>query len=132
MAAIRTAAELLGMRGQDGENLCHVSESYFRRIVGIDQQHASMVLRSCLPLLPEAETTASLFSRCIEALVWEHGDGHSLDVTTNWLNVVVEMHPPDFQMVADSMNTRLPNHDVLYKMIDLYLKVRHVSSLFLV
>lgn len=129
VAAIRTAAGLLGMtesRGQDGENLCHVAESYFNRIIGIDQDYASMVLRSCMPLLPDAETTASLVSRCIEALVWED-DGNTNSIDATCLNVVVRMHPQDFQVVADSVNARLPNHDVLYMMVDLYLKVRHVS-----
>ncbi|KAJ1381783.1 SKP1/BTB/POZ domain superfamily [Sesbania bispinosa] len=111
VAAIRTAAELLGMT--EGENLCHVTESYFQRIVGIE---ASMVLRSCLPLLPDAETTASLASRCIEALVWENDD----DVSG--LDVVLGVHPQDFETVVHSLNGRLSNHDVLYKMVDLYLK----------
>ncbi|KAG5123353.1 hypothetical protein JHK82_030090 [Glycine max] len=66
VATVRVAAELLGMTGE--ENLREVTESYFERVVGID---ASMVLRSCVALLPESETTASLASRCIEALVWE-------------------------------------------------------------
>ncbi|KAK7252771.1 hypothetical protein RIF29_36965 [Crotalaria pallida] len=131
VAAIRTAAELLGMRGQqDGENLCHVSESYFRRVVGIGQEYASMVLRSCLPLLPEAETTASLFSRCIEALVWEREGGYDFHVTAStWLNDVVGMHPQDFITVTDSMNARFPNHDVLYKMVDLYLEENNYGKL---
>ncbi|RYQ80933.1 hypothetical protein Ahy_Scaffold1g107001 isoform A [Arachis hypogaea] len=123
VAAIRTAAGLLGMtdsRGYDGENLCHVAESYFNRIVGIDQEYASVVLRSCMALLPEAETTASLVSRCIEALVWDDYDGHDIDATC--LNVVVEIRPQDFQSVVDSINARLPHHDVLYRMIDLYFK----------
>ncbi|OIV92844.1 hypothetical protein TanjilG_00978 [Lupinus angustifolius] len=122
VAAIRTAAELLGMKGQqDGENLCHVSESYFCRIIGIGQEYATMVLRSCFLLLPDAETTASLFSKCIEALVWEHDDVYNL-VDTTWLNDVVAMHTQDFLTVADSMNARLSNHDVLYQMVDLYLQ----------
>ncbi|MED6204950.1 hypothetical protein PIB30_013451 [Stylosanthes scabra] len=123
VAAIRTAAGLLGMTGSgghEGENLCHVAESYFNRIIGIDQEYASVVLRSCMVLLPEAETTASLVSRCIEALVWDDYDGHGIDATC--LNVVVEIRPQDFQYVVDSLNARLPNHDVLYRMVDLYLK----------
>ncbi|KAK7406451.1 hypothetical protein VNO78_08077 [Psophocarpus tetragonolobus] len=109
VATIRVAAELLGMT--EGENLRDVTESYFESVVGIE---ASMVLRSCLTLLPEAETTASLASRCIEALVWED------DVSC--LDDVVRMQPQDFQTVVDSLNQRLPNHDVLYKMVDHYLK----------
>ena len=71
-------------------------------------------------LLPEAETTACLVSRCIEALVSVHG--------VSRLNDVNEMQPGDFQIVAESMGRRLEeSHDVLYKMVDLYLKVRHVK-----
>ncbi|XP_027362132.1 BTB/POZ domain-containing protein At3g49900-like [Abrus precatorius] len=110
VAAIRTAAELLGMT--EGESLCDVTEAYFESVVGVD---ASIVLRSCLPLLPDAETTASLASRCIEAMVWDDDVGCLNDV-------VVGMEPQDFQTVAYSLNKRLPNHDVLYKMVDLYLK----------
>ena len=77
------------------ENLREVTESYFERVVGIG---ASMVLRSCVALLPEAETTASLASRCIEALVWED------DVSC--MSDVVGMHPQDFQTVSYSLNRR--------------------------
>lgn len=115
VAPIRVAAELLGMT--EGENLCEVTESYFDRVVAVD---ASMVMRSCVTMLPEAETTASLVSRCIEALIW-NGD-------VSFVDDVVEMRPQDFQMVASYLNKRLPDHDALYKIIDLYLKVRHVSS----
>ncbi|KAG4973155.1 hypothetical protein JHK87_029976 [Glycine soja] len=116
VATVRVAAELLGMTGE--ENLREVTESYFERVVGID---ASMVLRSCVALLPESETTASLASRCIEALVWED------DVSC--LNDVVGMHPQDFQTVSYSLNRRLHNHDVLYKMVDLYLKENKYGKL---
>ncbi|CAJ1929282.1 unnamed protein product [Sphenostylis stenocarpa] len=109
VAAIRVAAELLGMT--EGENLCEVTESYFDRVVGID---AFMVLRSCVTMLPEAETTASLVSRCIEVLI--------LDDDVSFLDDVVEMQAHEFQMVACYLNKRLRDHDVLYKMIDLYLK----------
>ncbi|KAL2348311.1 hypothetical protein Fmac_002311 [Flemingia macrophylla] len=113
VAAVRVAAELLGM-STEGESLCDVAELYFERVIGID---ALRVLRSCVILLPEAETTASLASRCIEALVWE-----GYDVT--FMDVVVAMELQHFQLLACSLNRRLPNHDVLYNMVDLYLKVR--------
>lgn len=108
------------MREED--NLCDVAESYFRRIVDIE---ASTILRSCIPLLPDVETTASLASRCIEALVWEN-DGGNVD-DDDCLNVVVGMQPHDFQTVTYSLNGRLASHDVLYKLVDLYIKVRTLS-----
>uniref|UniRef100_A0A0R0FM58 NPH3 domain-containing protein n=1 Tax=Glycine max TaxID=3847 RepID=A0A0R0FM58_SOYBN len=113
VAVIRTASELLGMTAGDG--LSHVAETRFREVVGTNQEHALTVLRSCMLLLPEAETTACLVSRCIEALVSVHG--------VSRLNDVNEMQPGDFQIVAESMGRRLEeSHDVLYKMVDLYLK----------
>ncbi|KAK7309151.1 hypothetical protein RJT34_05663 [Clitoria ternatea] len=113
VVAVRTAAELLGMTGE--ENLRDVAEAYFERlVVGVD---APLVLRSCVALLPDSETTASLASRCIEAMVWEVND-----VDDGFLDVVLEIRPRDFVTVAYSLNRRLPNHDVLYKMVDLYLK----------
>lgn len=127
VAAIRTAAELLGMTadGCGGESLSDLAETYFRRVVGINREYASMVLRSCLPLLPDAETTASLVSRCIEALV-SSGDDSYGNLCATRLDDVVGMQPEDFRTVAESMNRRFGNHDLLYKMVDLYLKVRHV------
>ncbi|KAJ1377308.1 NPH3 domain [Sesbania bispinosa] len=129
VAAIRTAAELLGMTAASGEyggeGLSHVAETYFRRVVGSSEEYASMVLRSCVPLLPEAETTASLVSRCIEELV--SGDGEERCVAR--LNDVVEMQPQDFETVTASINRRLRSHDVLYQMVDLYLKENKFGKL---
>ncbi|TKY55616.1 BTB/POZ domain-containing protein [Spatholobus suberectus] len=123
VAVIRTASELLGMTAGDG--LSHVAETRFREVVGTNQEYASTVLRSCLPLLPEAETTASLVSRCVEALV--SVNGNQCNVTR--LNDVTEMQPRDFQTVAESIGRRFENHDVLYKMVDLYLKENDFEKL---
>ncbi|KAK7330956.1 hypothetical protein VNO77_25163 [Canavalia gladiata] len=124
IAAIRTAAELLGMT-DGGDSLSRMAETYFRGVVGIKQEYASMVLRSCLSLLPEAETTAFLVSRCIEALV--SGHGNQFGVTG--LNAVTEMRPQGFQTVVESMSRRYEDHDVLYKMVDLYLKENNFDKL---
>ncbi|KAI9113565.1 hypothetical protein K1719_015492 [Acacia pycnantha] len=129
VAALRTATELMGMteaKGIEEENLGHVTEAYFRGVIAINQEYASMVLRSCLPLLPEAETTAFLVSRCIEALKLADG-GHIEDVTC--LDDVVAMNPQDFLVVADSMCGRFRNHDVLYQIVDLYLKENNFGKL---
>ncbi|XP_061365559.1 BTB/POZ domain-containing protein At3g49900 [Gastrolobium bilobum] len=129
VASIRTAAELLGMTAagnqEGGEGLSHVAETYFRGVIGINQEYATMVLRSCLPLLPDAETTASLVSRCIEVLVC----GHSNLCATRIDDVVVEMQPQDFEAVTESINRRFGNHDVLYEMVDLYLKENKFGKL---
>ncbi|EPS65728.1 hypothetical protein M569_09050, partial [Genlisea aurea] len=66
VGALRTAAELLGMTeiyASGEENLLQKTESYFRRIVAVNGDCASIVIRSCFSLLPEAETAASLVSR---------------------------------------------------------------------
>ncbi|KAL2322833.1 hypothetical protein Fmac_027212 [Flemingia macrophylla] len=118
VAVVRTAAELLGMTAEGG--LSHVAEALFRDVVGANGECATTVLRSCLPLLPEAETTASLVSRCIETLVYVHG------VTR--LKDVMEMQPRDFITVAESMGRRLENHDVLYKIVDTYLKEKKIEK----
>jgi len=113
VAVIRTASEMLGMTAADG--LSHMAEMHFCDVVCTNPEQALTVLRSCMPLLPEAETTASVVSRCIEALVSVHG------ITR--LNEVNEMQPRDFQIVAESLGRRYENHDVLYKMVDSYLQV---------
>ncbi|KAK8471486.1 hypothetical protein PHAVU_003G235400 [Phaseolus vulgaris] len=112
VAVIRTASEMLGMTAADG--LSHLAEMRFREVVFTNPEQALTVLRSCMAILPEAETTASLVSRCIEALVSVHG------ITR--LNEVNEMQPRDFQIVAESFGRRYENHDVLYKMVDSYFK----------
>lgn len=135
MAALRTATALLGMTESKGfeleqqENLGAVTEEYFREVIAVSQEYASLILRSCLPLLPEAETTAFLVSRCIEAMgVGDEEEGQIMDDVVSGLEDVAAMRPQDFLVVAESMNRQLRNHDVLYKIVDLYLKVRHVSN----
>ncbi|CAJ1943001.1 unnamed protein product [Sphenostylis stenocarpa] len=112
VAVIRMASEMLGMTAADG--LSHVAEMRFWEVVCNNPEQALTVLRSCMPLLPEAETTASLVSRCIEALVSVH--------RITRLNEVNEMQPPHFQIVVESMGRRFENHDVVYKMVDSYLQ----------
>jgi hypothetical protein len=118
VAAVITAAELLGMREGD-INLRDVAESFFERIVCVE---ALTVLRSCLSLFPEVETTSSIVSRCIETVILEDED-----MDESVLDAVVGMEHRDFQTVVYPLSGRLENHDVLYKLVDLYLKVSHVS-----
>ncbi|XP_073156842.1 BTB/POZ domain-containing protein At3g49900 [Henckelia pumila] len=118
VAALRTAAELLEMTevcGPRDENLQQKTEAYFRRAVSVNKEYASIVLRSCFPLLPEAETAAALVSRCIEALS-SMGEEECLDDVTR-------LRVEDLQLILESMSRRLTeSHDVLYTIIDLYIK----------
>ncbi|KAM3252650.1 BTB/POZ domain-containing protein [Capsicum annuum] len=123
VAALRTAAELLEMAEANniagGENLAQRTEAYFRRVIAVNREYASIVLRSCIPLLPECETTSSLLSRCIEALSLVD-DG---DCILRCLNDVKELRPVEFLVIVTSMNRWLGgSHDQLYRVVDLYLK----------
>ncbi|KAL9461223.1 hypothetical protein AB3S75_004261 [Citrus x aurantiifolia] len=121
VAALRTAAELLQMTeaNRDGdENLKQLTETFFRRIVTVNKEYALIVFRSSLPLLPEAETTAFIVSRCIEALsLTDEGYG-----VVEVFEEVVRLGAEDFKLVAESMNQRFTSHDVLYEIVDLYLQ----------
>lgn len=111
-------------KGDGEENLKQVTEDYFNGLVTVNQDFALMVLRSCLVLLPEAETTASLVGRCIEALsLTEYGD--AID---SFVDDVMTLRPEDFRIVAESMNCRFSCHDLLYRIVDIYMKVIHSNS----
>lgn len=107
--------------GEGEENLLQITENYFRRIITVNREYASIVFRSCLSLLPEAETTAYLVSRCVEALSSVDNGGGKVACFDD----VIAMAPEDFQIVAESMHRRLTSHDVLYRTVDLYFKVSY-------
>lgn len=120
VAALRTAAELLGMTGTKGkreENLRQITETYFRRVIAVNRELAQIVFGSCLRLLPEAETTAFLLSRCMEAL---GDDGSEMDRV---VDDIIDLSADEFEVVAETMQYRLTSHDVLYRVIDLYIQV---------
>ncbi|KAK3016512.1 hypothetical protein RJ639_006835, partial [Escallonia herrerae] len=122
VAALRTAAELLEMAakaGADEVGLIQVTEAYFSRAVAANRDYASIVMRSCWPLLPEAETKGSLVSRCIESLsLMVHGDG-----VVSCLDGVKTVCPEDFHVIAEAIYRRSSgSHDLLYRIVDLYLK----------
>ncbi|KAL6227484.1 hypothetical protein ACLB2K_001442 [Fragaria x ananassa] len=120
VAALRTAAELLEMTetiDDDDNNLLHLTDTYFSQVVAVNRDYASVVFRSCMPLLPEAETVAFLVSRCIEALAMS-GDG---DSRVDWLHEVITVCPEDFQIVVEVIQRRFGSHDVVYKLVDLYI-----------
>lgn len=133
VGALRTAASLLEMAETNGdgvENLQQLAETYFCSAVAVNREYASIIFRSCLQLLPEAEETALLVSRCIEALSsMENGDAF-LSSVDDVKTVGIE----DFQVVADSMHCRLTrSHDILYKIVDLYVKViKPIYKIFLI
>ncbi|OAY33631.1 BTB/POZ domain-containing protein At3g49900 isoform X2 [Manihot esculenta] len=119
VAALRTAAELLGMTGTKGkreENLRQITETYFRRVIAVNRELAQIVFGSCLRLLPEAETTAFLLSRCMEAL---GDDGSEMDRV---VDDIIDLSADEFEVVAETMQYRLTSHDVLYRVIDLYIQ----------
>ncbi|WCJ31413.1 Phototropic-responsive NPH3 family protein [Euphorbia peplus] len=121
VVALRTAAELLGMtetKNKAEENLKEITESYFRRVIGGNQEVKQIVLRSCLRLLPEAETAAFCLSRCIEVLDWRGDDEEMERIVDDVLN----LNADEFEIVADAMHCRFTSHDVLYRIIDLYIQ----------
>lgn len=123
VASLLIAAKLLDMsetRGLRDENLCQKTENYFRLVVTVNLEYISIVLQSCFSLLPEVETTACLVSRCIEALS-SMGD---VEAVTSCLHDVKKLCLEDFQLILKSTSQRLIEcHDLLYVIIDLYLKV---------
>lgn len=123
VAALRTAAELLDMIGGD-ENLQQKTEAYFRQAIAVNKEYTSIVLRTCFPLLPEAETTASLVSRCIEALCLTAEADGDMSCLEEFKSVAFE----DLQLILESVSQRLTDcHDLLYRIIDNYLKVRPMN-----
>lgn len=123
---LRVAAELLEMDDvSDVErNLRHITETYFSQAVTVNGEYANVVLHQCLGLLPEAEETAFLASRCIESLAvigCVHG------VSNGLIDGIKSMTFDEFHLVANSMKGRFTrNHDLLYKVVDLFLKVNKI------
>ncbi|KAF8098482.1 hypothetical protein N665_0266s0050 [Sinapis alba] len=122
VVSLRVAAELLLMTGAGGndvrDNLRNLAESYLRRVVFVNVDYIKIVLRSCLTLLPESETTAFLVGRCIEALT-EVGDGECVN---EFLEQAVILPAVDFIVVAGAVQQRFPRHDLLYRVVHAYVK----------
>lgn len=112
---------------KDGSSLVHITDTYFRRVVAVNREYTSIVFRSSLALLPEAETAAFLVSRCIEALdLTDDGLG---DCGIDWFeDVILTVCPEDFHVVAEAMQRRFNSHDVVYKIVELYIRVSLSSS----
>ncbi|XP_030496133.2 BTB/POZ domain-containing protein At3g49900 [Cannabis sativa] len=125
LAALKTAAELLEMTEDDGDgndNLVQFTDSYFRRVVAVNREYATIVFRSSLSLLPESETASFLVSKCIEVLNLtddDDGDDGGFDL---FEDVILMVHPDDFHIVAEAMHRRFNSHDVVYKIVDQYIR----------
>lgn len=129
--ALRTAAELLEMtegNGDGGDDLRLLTETAFRRFEAVNSEYVKILFRSCLDLLPEAETTAFLASRCVEAFgeierVEGREGGGSDGSVSHFLDGIVTVGIREFEVTVESMSSRLSSHDVLYRMVDIYLRV---------
>ncbi|XP_052206207.1 BTB/POZ domain-containing protein At3g49900 [Diospyros lotus] len=120
VAALRVAADLLEMTDADDASLRQRTEAYFRLAVGVSREYALIIFRSCLPLLPEAETTSAFVSRCLDAFGFMVDDDDSV---VSCFDGVKTVPLQDFQAVVESLRCRLTgSHDGLYRIIDLYLK----------
>ncbi|OMP01813.1 hypothetical protein COLO4_11571 [Corchorus olitorius] len=124
VASLLLSAELLGMtetKGEGDQNLKQITESYFRRFVAVNGEYAAIVFRSCLALLPEAETMACLVSRCVEVMnLTEDGDG-----VDSYFDDVISLRAEDFKIVTESMHQRFEYHDLLYRIVDFYMEVNN-------
>ncbi|XP_039000774.1 BTB/POZ domain-containing protein At3g49900-like [Hibiscus syriacus] len=121
VASLLVAAELLGMtetKGDGDSNLKQMTENYFHRFIAVNGEYAAIVFRSCLTLLPEAETTSFLVSRCVEAMDLAE-DGNGLD---GYFDDVISLRAEDFRIVTESIHQRFEYHDLLYKIVDFYLE----------
>lgn len=117
------------VNGDGDDNLVQITDSYFRQVIAVNRQHASIVFRTCLSLLPEAETAAFLLSKCVEAMNLtddDNGGDEEDDVDgVDWFNNVLTVCPEDFHIVAEAMQRRFTSHDGVYKLVDFYIRVRH-------
>ncbi|CAH8305763.1 unnamed protein product [Eruca vesicaria subsp. sativa] len=122
IVSLRVAVELLLITGGNNarDNLRNLTESYLRRVVFVNVNYISIVLRSCLNSLPESETTAFLVGRCIKALT-EIGDG---DCVNEFLEQAVILPAGYFIVVANAVQQHFPRHDLLYRVVDAFIKER--------
>lgn len=109
--------------GRD-ESLQQKTETYFRRAIAVNGDYAAVVLRSCIALLPEAETAAALVSKCVEALVMGTDDSSNV---VNYLHDIKTVRWDDFRLIVGSICRRLTRNggqDLLYRIVDFYFKVQ--------
>ncbi|XP_068655545.1 BTB/POZ domain-containing protein At3g49900-like [Aristolochia californica] len=127
VAALSVAAELLDVaeeeEGDDVGNLKQLTEEAITRLVGAGREYAEVILRSCLTMMPEAEETACLASRCIEALIVSTEKGDDANTGDGSIDGVTALTAEEFQLITYSLLRRFTvSHDPLYKVVSLYLK----------
>ncbi|XP_068657238.1 BTB/POZ domain-containing protein At3g49900 [Aristolochia californica] len=127
VAELRVAAELLDVAEDDDDddvgNLKQRTEEAFRRLVGASREYTVVILQSCLTMMPEAEETACLGSRCIEALFLSTEKSNDANARDGWIDGVTALTAEEFLLITDSLRGRLTvSHDPLYKIVSLYLK----------
>ncbi|KAK5775513.1 hypothetical protein F383_19454 [Gossypium arboreum] len=121
VASLLVAADLLGMteaKGEDDSNLKQMTENYFQKFIAVNGRYAGIVFKSCLALLPDAETRSFLVSRCVEVMNLTE-DGKGLD---GYFDDVISLRADDFKIVAESMHQRFEYQDLLYRIVDFYLE----------
>lgn len=130
IVAIQTAAELLELtdgNGEGAEGLRLAVEANFRWFLTAGRgEHVPLLFRKSLDLLPESESATTSVSRCAQVLcnIMENEDDESNGVGS-CLEYVVTVGVENFQIMVESMQRRLSNHDLLYRMIDIYLQVNN-------
>ncbi|KAH9611567.1 hypothetical protein KSS87_009961 [Heliosperma pusillum] len=127
VAALRIAAELLEMDVDDGveDSLREITESYLCNVLLDNKESTYTIFRASLALLPEAEQTARITSRCLEMLFCTLDDGDcDSDGAVSCADGLKTVSPENFEVIADSMQRRFTrSHDLLYRVIDLYFLV---------
>ncbi|PWA72599.1 phototropic-responsive NPH3 family protein [Artemisia annua] len=122
VASLILASELLEMTvySDNIENLRQKTETYFCRTAVVDRDYATVVLKSCIGLLPDVETRTGLVSRCIEALSLNRDVG---DDILRLFDGVQELSGEEFRLLVGALHQRLNgSHDLLYRIIDFYFK----------
>ncbi|XP_074295280.1 BTB/POZ domain-containing protein At3g49900 [Silene latifolia] len=127
VAALRIAAELLEMDVEDGveDSLREITESYLCNVLLDNKESTYTIFRASLNLLPEAEQTARITSRCLEMLFCTVDDGDcDSGGAFSCADGLKTVSPENFEVIADSMQRRFTrSHDLLYRVIDLYFLV---------
>nr|GEV59009.1 hypothetical protein [Tanacetum cinerariifolium] len=110
VASLILASELLEMTvySDNIENLRQKTETYFCRTVVVDRDYATVVLKSCIGLLPDVETRTGLVSRCIEALSLNHDVG---DDVLKLFDGVQELSCEEFRLlIGEEQQSKISNY----------------------